>query len=243
MKSLVLLLLCALAALSPCAAQTFNDPSIQNVIRTTRAITLRSSDTVVLADPTAAAFTVTLAALENGKVITIKNIGGGTNAVTVDPPGATTIDGAATYVLSGANQSVTLIGYASAAVNTWKIVTPGNPAVGYATGAGGAVTQTNIASAGAASPVTLSKRSGQITTLALTTGVGAEEAFVFNNTFLAATDVLVVSTTYAGTGTPAVSVKGQAAGSCTIVITNLHPTAVLNAAVVINFAVIKASAN
>lgn len=110
--------------------------------------------------------------------------------------------------------------------------------LGFATGAGGAVTQITNASTG----VTLSKPCGQITTVALTTAAAAEEVFVVTNTLVAATDVIVVSTTYAGGGTPIVSVKGVAAGSFSIVITNVHASAALNAVLVVNFAVIKAVA-
>lgn len=109
--------------------------------------------------------------------------------------------------------------------------------VGYGTGAGGAVTQITNASTG----VTLNKVCGQITTVALTTAGAAEETFTVTNSAVAATDVVVVSTTYAGGGTPAVSVKGVAAGSFVVVITNLSASA-LDAVVVINFAVIKAVA-
>lgn len=108
---------------------------------------------------------------------------------------------------------------------------------GYKTG-GGAVTQITSASTG----VTLNKPCGQITTVALSTAAGAEEAFVLTNSMIAATDVVVVSTTYAGAGTPLVAVKGVAAGSCTVVITNLHASAALDALAVINFAVIKSAA-
>lgn len=111
-------------------------------------------------------------------------------------------------------------------------------AVGYSTGAGGAVTQITSASTG----VTLSKPCGQITTVALTTAAGAEESFIVTNTLVDANDVVVVSTTYAGAGTPAISVKTVGAGVFTIVITNLHASAALDAVVVINFAVIKSVA-
>jgi len=110
--------------------------------------------------------------------------------------------------------------------------------LGFSTGSGGAVTQaTNSATA-----VTLNKSNGQITTVALTTAAAAEERFTVNNSLVAATDVIVVSTTYNGNGTPAVSVLHTAAGAFDIVITNLHASAALNAAMVINFAVIKAVA-
>lgn len=110
--------------------------------------------------------------------------------------------------------------------------------IGYATGAGGAVTQITSASTG----VTLNKVSGQVTTVALTTAAAAEEVFTVTNSTVAVTDTVVVSTTYAGAGTPSVSVKGMAAGSFVIVITNLHATAALDAVLVINFTVIKAVA-
>lgn len=107
--------------------------------------------------------------------------------------------------------------------------------IGYATGAGGAVTQITSSATG----VTLSKPTGQITTVALTTAAGAEERFTVTNTLVAATDIIVVSTTYAGAGTPAVSVMAVAAGSFDIVITNLHAANALNAVLIVNFAIIK----
>lgn len=109
--------------------------------------------------------------------------------------------------------------------------------IGYVTGQGAAVTQLSSASTG----VTINANCGQITTVALTTAGAAEEVFTVTNSKVAATDVIAVSTTYAGAGTPAVSVKGVAAGSFVVVITNLSASA-LDALAVINFAVIKAVA-
>lgn len=109
---------------------------------------------------------------------------------------------------------------------------------GYATGAGGAVTQITSAATG----VTLSKPCGQITTVALTTAAAAEERFTVTNTLVTATDTIALGTTYNGGGTPALSVLKVAAGAFDIVITNLHATAALDAVVVINFAVVKAVA-
>ena len=107
--------------------------------------------------------------------------------------------------------------------------------IGYATGAGGAVTQASSASTG----VTLSKPVGQITTVALTTAAAAEEAFVVTNTLVDANDIIVVSTTYAGGGKPIVFVTNVGAGVFTINISNVDAAAALDAVVVINFAVIK----
>jgi len=110
--------------------------------------------------------------------------------------------------------------------------------VGYGTGAGGAVTQITSASTG----VTLNKVCGQITTVALTTAAAAEEVFTVTNSAVAAEDVIGLSTTYDGGGTPLLSVKAVADGSFDVVITNVHATAALDALMVINFAVVKAVA-
>lgn len=106
-------------------------------------------------------------------------------------------------------------------------------------GSGGVVTQKSSAS----TAVTLNKFTGKITTVALTTAAGAEETFTVNNSKVKADDVVVVSTTYAGAGTPMVSVKGVTDGSFVVVITNLHASNPLDAALTINFAVIRAAAN
>ena len=109
--------------------------------------------------------------------------------------------------------------------------------IGYATGAGGAVTQiTNAATA-----VTLNTVCGQITTVALTTAAAAEEAFVVNNSNVDANDVIVVNTTYAGGGKPIVFVTNVGAGVFTVNITNVSASA-LDAVLVVNFAVIKSVA-
>lgn len=104
-------------------------------------------------------------------------------------------------------------------------------------GGGGSVTQITNASTG----VTLSKRVGQITTVALTTAAAAEEGFVVTNTEVAAADIIAVSTTYAGGGTPIVFVTAVADGSFKINITNVHASAALDAVLVINFKVLKGS--
>lgn len=110
--------------------------------------------------------------------------------------------------------------------------------VGYATGAGGAVTQITSASTG----VTLNKVCGQITTVALTTAAAAEERFTVTNSTVAATDTIVLGTTYDGAGTPMLSVQKIAAGAFDVVVTNVHAANAFNAAMVINFSVVKAVA-
>jgi hypothetical protein len=98
----------------------------------------------------------------------------------------------------------------------------------------GTVTQLVSSSTG----VTLSTMMGQITTVALTTAGAAEEIFTVTNTLVDATDVIVLSTSYAGTGTPLLSVIKTTTGAFDIVIANVGAAA-LNAAMTINFAVIK----
>ena len=110
--------------------------------------------------------------------------------------------------------------------------------VGYATGAGGAVTQITDATTG----VTLNKSCGQITTVALTTAAAAEERFTVTNLLVVATDTIVLATTYNGAGTPMLSVQKVASGAFDIVITNVHAANALDAVMVINFAIIKAVA-
>lgn len=107
-------------------------------------------------------------------------------------------------------------------------------------GIGGAVTQITSSS----TAVTLNKLAGAITTVALTTTAGAEEVFTVNDTLIGANDTINFGTTYAGAGTPAITSKKIVAGtSFDIVITNLHASAALNAAMVINYTITRGSVN
>jgi hypothetical protein len=111
---------------------------------------------------------------------------------------------------------------------------PNTNGLGYASG-GGTVTQTVSASTG----VELNKLCGQITTVALTTAANAEEVFTVTNSFVDASDVVVASTTYAGAGTIQISTKKVVDGAFDLVIANHHASNALNAAVTVNFVVIK----
>ena len=157
---------------------------------------------------------------------TVRNIGGANYFRGIDS-GAVATGTDTTSVISYSNGDLSNSGYMLSKSSTGGI--------GYSAGAGGAVTQITSAS----TAVTLNKVTGQITTVALTTAAGAEEVFQVNNTSVTSLDVVSVSTTYAGAGTPAVTVKGVATNGFVIVITNLHSADALNAALVINFAVIK----
>lgn len=109
-------------------------------------------------------------------------------------------------------------------------------ALGYATGAGGAVTQiTNKATA-----VTLNKLSGTITTTNGTVNAASATSFTLNNTFIAAEDTVTVTikSGAATGGSYTVVVDAVAAGSCRISIRN-HSAGALADTLVISFAVIK----
>lgn len=118
---------------------------------------------------------------------------------------------------------------------------PTGGGIGYATGAGGAVTQATNRTTG----VTLSKLTGQITTNNASLAAEASADFVVTNTTVAAGDVVVVSIQSGSNGGGTiVSVAAVAAGSFTIRVHNGNVAAgtAETGAIVINFAVIKAVA-
>lgn len=111
-------------------------------------------------------------------------------------------------------------------------------AIGYATGAGGAVTQGTSKATG----VTLNKLCGAITMHNASLAAAAEVGFTLTNSMIAATDVVVVNIKSGATvNSYQVSVDAVAAGSCHIVVANLSAGS-LGEALVLSFAVIKAVA-
>jgi hypothetical protein len=111
--------------------------------------------------------------------------------------------------------------------------------IGYATGAGGTVTQATSKSTG----VTLDKICGEIVMNNASLGNKTAVAFTLTNSTIAATDVVVVSIKSGGTaGAYLVSVGAVAAGSCSITLYNAQGSGSLSEAVVLSFAVIKAVA-
>lgn len=123
------------------------------------------------------------------------------------------------------------------ALESKGVVTSSSPSagIGYATGAGAAVTQITSAT----TAVALEGLSGQITTVASTLAAGLETSFTVTDSVIKATDVIVLSTTYAGAGLPQVYCQRVAAGSFIICISNLDAAAALNALLVINFAALR----
>lgn len=123
--------------------------------------------------------------------------------------------------------------------------TSASAGVGYATGAGGTVTQATSRTTG----VTLDKICGQITLVAGTISGHEADEFVLTNSTIEAGDVVVVSVKSglaAGTAKYyRVGVTAVGAGSCTISVGNLDNSTIPASGTdtpVLNFAVIKAVA-
>jgi hypothetical protein len=113
-------------------------------------------------------------------------------------------------------------------------------AVGYTTGAGGAVTQITSRSTG----VTLSTLCGTITTDSTSLAAAAEATFTVTNTLVVATDVVVCCVKSGGTtsGSTWAAVTRVAAGAFDITVSNLHASTADTAALLINFAVLRSVA-
>ena len=117
--------------------------------------------------------------------------------------------------------------------------TSASAGVGYATGAGGVVTQPTDKS----TAVTLNAICGTITMDVATLAHQTPVAFTLTNSAIAATDVVAVSVKSGGTaGAYLVSAGAVAAGSCSITLFNCQTAGNLSEAVVLSFAVIKAVA-
>jgi hypothetical protein len=109
--------------------------------------------------------------------------------------------------------------------------------IGYATGAGGAVTQATSRATG----VTLAKVSGAITTHTASLAAGASATFTVTNSAVAIGDVVVASIRSGATNKETrVAVTAVAAGSFDLTVQNHHASTAEVGAIIINFAVIKA---
>lgn len=145
------------------------------------------------------------------------------NVPALTTAGVITNDGSGNFV------SVTSLGL------TGSIKSSGTAGIGYATGAGGAVTQATSKSTG----VTLNKTCGQITMNAAALASGASASFTLTNSAIAATDVVMPSIASGATaGAYRIFCDATAAGSCQISLTNGSGGS-LSEAIVINFVVLK----
>lgn len=121
-------------------------------------------------------------------------------------------------------------------VVTGAITSSGTAGIGYASGAGGTVTQLTSKGTG----VTLSKLCGTITTHNAALAAAAIVTFTVTNTLVAATDVVHVQHDSGGTvGAYTVTPNTMAAGSFKITLRN-NSAGSLSDALVLRFAVLKA---
>lgn len=177
----------------------------------------------------ATGISITGAAAAGG--VALAAISSGTNEdLTVDAKGSGTI------TLGGTSTGNIIVSrtLASSQGITSSSATAG---IGYATGAGGAVTQATNRTTG----VTLNKITGAITTDSTSLAAGASASFTVTNSAVAIGDV-VVSSIRSGATTDQTNVRitAVAAGSFDITVENNHASTAETGAIVINFAVIKA---
>lgn len=170
---------------------------------------------------------------------------GGNTAIT----GGATIGGTATITGAASAASIATTGAANigGAMTSSGVVSSGGvtssastgPGIGYATGAGGTVTQATSR----LTSVTINKLSGQITTNNGSLGAGAVATFTVNNSTVAATDVPLI-VLQSGSTVPAhdttVWVSAVASGSFTI--TTKAGSSSETGALVITFVILKAVA-
>lgn len=143
---------------------------------------------------------------------------------------------------SGAPKSIGRVTIATLASYIASVIgfksTSASAGVGYATGAGGAVTQATNKSTG----VTLSKVCGAITLNNASLADATTVSFTVTNTAVAATDTVIVNHSSAGTaGSYLVWADSIGAGSFKINVRNVSGGS-LGEAIVLSFAVIKAVA-
>jgi len=139
-------------------------------------------------------------------------------------------------ITGGSVQDVTFTGSFAGITSITSASFKATEDLGYTIGAGGTVTQATDKSTG----VTLNKPSGQVTMNAAQLSRNSGVTFTLTNSFIAATDVVLVNIASGATpSTYTATVDAVAAGSCAIHLHN-HTTGTDPAeAVVLNFAVIK----
>ena len=192
------------------------------VASTTTAIGVGTIEVGHATDTTISRVSAGRIAVEGVNVVTVSSTDTLTNKTLTSPTLTTPVLGVAT---------------ATSLATTGAITSSGTAGIGYATGAGGTVTQsTNKSTA-----VTLNKTCGQITMNAASLTHDTVVSFTLTNSTIAAGDVLILNHINGGTA-GAYSLNAQcAAGSATINVRNLNVGNVtLSEAIVISFVVIKA---
>ena len=185
-----------------------------------------ADDTIVNADINSAA------AIADTKLATISTAGKVSNSATT----ATAAANNNTIVLRDGTAGTAVAALTASSVACTGAITTSSSSVGigYATGAGGTVTQATSRT----TAVTLNRPSGAITTFSKTTTAGLVDVFTVNNSCVGATDSIIVSHASGGTaGQYIIYVAAVAAGSFQIAV--YTPVAQASAAApVINFALV-----
>jgi hypothetical protein len=164
--------------------------------------------------PAAGTYTIDFVASSNTPEFTVYNGAGGTTEAIID--------------------NVSIKALIADGIQSESLLTSGG-SVGYATGAGGTVTQATSKSTG----VALDKSAGQIVMNAASLAAGASVSFTLTNAMIVATDVVLPTIASGATADSYhVSVTATAAGSCRIQVRNFTAGA-LAESLVLNFALLK----
>lgn len=169
----------------------------------------------------------------------------GTNEITITPA-AGTIDGAASVtididkaglkIINDGTNYFTIANTQRASENRLS-VSP-TTGIGYANGAGGNITQLTDRTTG----VTLGKVTGQITTNTASLAAGAAATFTVTNDFITEQDVVILNIQSGATTVQTnVRVTAVALGTFNITVENNHPSTAEVGAIIINFAIIRAT--
>lgn len=148
---------------------------------------------------------------------------------TADFPGQASVGDTAFVTVAGLNYKYDGQGW-------FPLPTSPGTAIGYATGAGGAVTQSTTK----ATSVTINKPCGSITLVNSALAAGAIVGFNVSNSLVVATDVILVQHDSVGTvGAYTVIGNSASAGSFRVTVRN-NTASNLSEAIILRFAVIKA---
>lgn len=205
--------------------------------------TLDIDGDLVLAPNGAGAVSIANASITGGSISGVSFTGTFTGITSITSTTFYTDDAAAGLTLSGndlladgtdTNIDVNVTPKGTGALQTTNLRASGS--LGYSTGAGGAVTQVTSRTTG----VTLNKPSGQITLVAGSIAGLSSQEFTLTNSYIAATDVVLVSFASGLTAaTYDVTVTQTGVGSCKIAVHNVNNSATPTDTPVINFVVIK----
>jgi hypothetical protein len=116
------------------------------------------------------------------------------------------------------------------------VITSSGGRIGYATGAGGTVTQLVNKTTG----VTLNALTGRITLASGSIGAGSIASFTLTNSFITATDLLVLNHVSGGTNAGKYTLNAQCGSGTALITIGNYTTSSLNDQPVIGFAIIKA---